>query len=648
MPSFNAIRYHNVYPGIDWLIYGNHRDLLEYDFVVHPHADPARIALAVTGAKRVSVDRDGGLRISVEGRILRQPRPVVYQVSANGTRRLVKGSYALAHGYARIVLGHYDDRRTLFIDPILEYSTYFGGTSSDYGHAIALDTEGDIYVAGEADSSADFQTANPYQAVNFGDDAFVAKFDPSGTHLLYSTFLGGSNGASISGIAVDSAGSIYVAGTTASKNFPVANAFQSQFKGTDEAAEQGFLTKFSPDGSTLEYSTYLGGSGLINSISALAVDSAQDAYVVGYTDSTDFPTTAGAVQGSLTGRLNAFITKFDPSGDSLGYSTYLGGGAADQANAIAVDPSGDAYVDGNTNSTDFPLVHAFQSTNYASANGSTTPTAFVAKLNAQGSALAYSSYLGGDGADVALGIAVDTAGNAYVTGSTDSSDFPTVNAYQSTNQDVAGLGGPSAFVTKVNSTGTTLIYSTYLGGSGGGQGILGDEGRAVTVDSAGDAYVTGYTASTDFPTVNAVQETNDAAAIGATNVFVSEFDPSGSKLLFSTYLGGSGSWGPASSHTSFPFGDIASAMATDGSGDIYITGQTGSANFPTESAFQSTNKTATQYGSAPVAFVAKFGIKSSAPLPAKTSGGGGGIEWEVLMLLTLALPFRRHVSRNDP
>jgi hypothetical protein len=637
VPNYAAIRYRDVYPGIDWVVYGNRRHLLEYDLIVHPHADPARVVLAVTGPGDVSLDRTGALRIDVHGRILRQLQPVIYQVSATGTRQRIEGHYELAHGHVRIAVGHYDHKCTLFIDPTLVYSTYFGGAGGGQGFAIAVDAEGDIYIAGqEATPTAGFPTVDPYQAIDYGDDAFVAKFNPSGTKLLYSTFLGGSNSSPlVKGIAVDSTGSAYVAGAT-SPGFPIVNAYQSQFKATGSGADQGFVTKLSPDGSSLEYSTYLGGSGSINEIDALAINSTGDAYVAGITDSTDFPTTAHAFQGSLRGRGNAFVTELNPAGNGLVYSTYVGGSAFDDAYAIAVDASGDAYIAGMTNSTDFPLVHPFQSTNYASANGSTTSTAFVAKLNAQGTALDYSSYLGGSGGESATGIAVDSTGDAYVTGETESTDFPTVNAYQSTNRDVEGLGGPSAFVTKINSAGTALVYSTYLGGSGGGS--AGDGANAIAVDAAGDAYVTGYTGSTDFPTVSAVQETNNAAP-GAWNAFVSEFNTSGNQLLFSTYLGGSGSVGP----TPLPLGDSASSIALDSTGDIYITGTTGSNNFPTVNAFQNTNEDTTPpYQQA---FIAKFDVKHS---PAQSAtGGGGGIGWDVLGLLTLALGFRWWTRRTE-
>jgi len=652
VPNFAAIQYENVYPGIDWVIYGNRHHLLEYDFVVRPHADPASIALAVTGVERLSLNNEGELLLEVRGRILRQLRPAIYQVSRNGARERIAGWYTLTGGRVRVALGPYDHRRTLYIDPALAYSTYLGGTCCDQGRAIAVDGEGDAYVTGQA-GSTNFPTVDPYQADITGTAgaAFVAKFDPTGTRLLYSTYLGGSEGATIAGIAVDSTGSIYVAGGTASKDFPVVNAYQSQFKGTGQSPGQGFVTKFSPDGSTLKYSTYLGGSGANNGVSALAIDSAGDAYVAGSTNSPDFPTTAQAIQGSLRGLNNVFVTELNPAGNGLVYSTYLGGSGYDSEEALAIDASGDAYVAGSTTSTDFPLVHPFQSTNDETVNGSSNPTAFVAKIAPGGTALDYSSYLGGSGSfDEALGIAVDSPGNAYVTGATEATDFPTVNPYQATNRDAEGLGGTSAFVTKINSMGTGLVYSTYLGGSGGGQGVEGELGFAIVIDATRDAYITGSTSSTDFPTLNAVQETNDAAAIGSENAFVSELDPTGSKLVFSTYLGGSGSWGPNSNRTPIPSGDSAAGIALDSAGGIYIAGTTGSSDFPTLNAYQTTNKTTTQYGAGQQAFVAKFGVEqdeSQPPAPTSHGGGGGTIGWDVIALLTLALGLRRSTRRTE-
>ena len=395
--------------------------------------------------------------------------------------------------------------------------------------AIAVDSAGNAYVTGDTQST-NFPTANAFQAVYGGGtcgfpgvsypcpDAFVTKLNATGSALVYSTYLGGSGedyGGSGQdyglGIAVDSSGNAYVTGYTSSTNFPTKNAFQAAFTavncppGSDPyPCFNAFVTKLNAAGSALVYSTYLGGSGDDNG-SGIAVDSSGNAYVTGYTHSTNFPTTANAFQPAFGGgSIHAFVTKLNAAGSALVYSTYLGGSGGDYGQAIAVDASGNAYVTGQTFSANFPTTeNAFQA---AFAGGTCVSAAsviypcgnaFVTKLNAAGSALVYSTYLGGSGGDSGSGIAVDSSGNAYVTGSTGSTNFPTANAFQAALATCCGY--ENAFVTKLNAAGSALVYSTYLGGSGG------DWGSGIAVDSSGNAYVTGTTQSTNFPTLNAFQ-----------------------------------------------------------------------------------------------------------------------------------------------
>jgi hypothetical protein len=329
----------------------------------------------------------------------------------------------------------------------------------------------------------------------------------------------------------------------------------------------------------LSYSTFLGGSlstGYEQVADAIAVDSAGNAYVTGFTFSTDFPTTAGAFQTTdpgPAGRPSAFVAKLNASGTALVYCTYLGssGGAAG-ATAIAVDGAGDAYVTGSTDSANFPTTPgAYQTTNRG-LNGS--GNAFITELNALGSGLVYSTFLGGDsGAGApgtgATGIAVDGAGSAYVVGNTTSTDFPTTTGAPQT----ALLGYSDAFVAKLNAGGSALLYGTYLGGSGGRTGS--DRGSGIAVDSAGDAYVTGFTESADFPTTPGAFQTRFG---GSVNAFVTVVNPSGTAWVYSTYLGGSSI-----------NGDRGAAIAVDSAGDAYVTGDTYSDNFPTTAgAFQTT------------------------------------------------------------
>ncbi|MGA3327934.1 MAG: choice-of-anchor D domain-containing protein [Terriglobia bacterium] len=469
----------------------------------------------------------------------------------------------------------YDPQRALVIDPALGYSTYLGGSSYEYGQVIAVDSTGSAYVAGSTEST-NFPTVNPIQGTLGGSwDAYVAKLNPTGSALVYSTYLGGKNADYGSAIAVDSLGDAYVTGNTASNNFPTVNPIQATLDGTQDA----YVAELNPGGSGLVYSTYLGGSSTENG-QGIAVDSSGNAYVTGYTNSTDFPT-MNPLQLINQGNYNVFVAKLNFIASptplvTLVYSTYLGGSGTDYGYGIAIDSSGNAYVTGYTTSTDFPTVNPFQATNLSLA--SPWENVFVAKLNSTGSALLYSTYLGGGGQDIGYGIAVDSSGNAYVTGSTSSGDFPLSNPLQGYNYAVEASSNPTAFVAKLNSTGSALIYSTYLGGS------VWDLGYGIAVDSFGNAYVTGRTSSTDFPIANPLQATN----AGGIDAFVAELNSAGSTLVYSTYLGGSST-------------DVGLGIARDSSVNTYVIGNTESSKFPT-----TTGALQTTFGGVEDAFVAKI------------------------------------------
>jgi ELWxxDGT repeat protein len=371
--------------------------------------------------------------------------------------------------------------------------------------------------------------------------------------LVYSTYLGGSNQDCGDDIVVDDAGNAYISGATHSADFPsTAGAYQESYQGDRDA----YVAKLSPDGSQLLYCTYLGGSDGDYGY-AVAVDDSGNAYVTGDTEATDFPTTPKSFQpGYGGGHCDAFIAKLSSDGSALVYSTYLGGSDYDWGSEITVDSSGNAYLAGDTSSTNFPTQNPLQA-----AYGGGYSDAFVAKLNSAGSALIYSTYLGGSDYDWGLGIAVDSSGNAYVAGETRSTDFPTQNPLQA----AYGGGYMDAYVAKVNADGSALVYSTYLGGSGH------DYGCAIGVDDAGNAYVSGDTSSTDFPTQNALQPNHG----GGTDAFVTKLNAAGSALVYSTYLGGSDSEGAWK------------GFAVDGSGDAFVTGGTGSTDLPvTDNALQ--------------------------------------------------------------
>ena len=468
--TFATVRYPGVYPGIDVVYYGNQRRL-EYDFIVSPGADPNAIALAFPGAS-VSIAKRGDLVIAVPGRSVVMHPPTIYQ-KIDGTTRAVSGGYVKRPGdRIGFAVGSYDMARPLVIDPVLAYSTYLGGSSNDAASAIAIDLAGNAYITGWT-TSTDFPTRGARQPASGGRyDAFVAKINATGSALVYSTYFGGSGDDYGQGIAVDASGQAYVAGRTDSNNFPTTpGAYQPV---TGGGGGDAFVAKLDASGSTLVYSTYLGGSGF-DAGYAIAIDAAGNAYVMGHNYLADFPTTPGAYQTTTHGVYDAFVTKLNPSGSGLVYSTYLGGTGDDGGLGIAVDALGNAYVTGTTNSSTFPLQNPRQSTFGGDYD------AFVTKLNPAGSALIYSTYLGGSGKEFGRGIAVDPAGNAYVAGQTASADFPTTSgAFQTTYG-----GSEDAFIAKISANGSVLVYSTYLGGSGG------DAANAIAVDPAGYAYVTG-------------------------------------------------------------------------------------------------------------------------------------------------------------
>jgi len=443
----------------------------------------------------------------------------------------------------------------------LQYATYLGGSGQESGAAIALDAASAAYVTGATDSTDFPTTAGAYRttlnSTNGTDDAFVAKFSPDGSALVYSTYLGGNNYDYSRDVAVDAAGSAYVGGNSASTNFPTtAGAYDMTLNTQVVNTYDAFVTKLSADGSSLEYSTFLGGRGE-DSAAALVLDSLGQVHITGATSALNFPVTPSAIDGSFNGGrggADAFVAVLSAAGDNLIYGTYLGGstaGGEDSANAIAVDASGAAYITGWTYATNFPTtVGAFGTTLNFDLD------AFVTKVNPDGASLAFSTYLGGSASDEAHGIAVDSAGAVYVTGNTNSTDFPTTaGAFDRTFNG----GSSDSFVVKLNPDGATLAYSTFLGGSSGE-----DRTAGIAVDGSGSAYVAGYTDSSNFPTTPGAYSTSSNSS---TSAFASKLSADGSGLVYSTFLGGSGQ-------------DGATAIAVDASGNAYLTGYTLSAEFP--------------------------------------------------------------------
>ncbi len=468
-----------VYPGIDMRYYFEGGQV-RFDWVVRPGADPGVIRVEVEGADRVEVDREGRLRFWTRFGEAGLADLRVYQAQDG---REVSAHFVRVGETCAIALGPYDRTQTLVIDPIV-YATYIG-KDAVWGTAIAVDGARHAYVTGYTSSAEFSTTSGAYQRVMKGDpDAFVAKLSVDGRSLVYATYLGGSGREEASSIAVDGAGHAYVTGKTGSTDFPVTNGAYQTIKSGQASELDAFVVKLSVDGSSLVYSTYLGGSASEES-RGIAVDGTGHAYVTGWTTSSDFPVTNGAYQMRFVGGMSTgnpydvFVAKLSLDGGGLVYSTYLGGSGADESRGIAVDAAGHAYITGKTESTDFPVTNgAYQTTNRGSDD------AFVTKVSVDGSNLVYSTYLGGSGGDVANGIAVDEAGHAYVTGGTYSEDFPTAGSSSQANR----LGyGNRVFVAKLSVDGTSLVYSTYLQG----EGAEDTEGHGITVDRLGCVYITG-------------------------------------------------------------------------------------------------------------------------------------------------------------
>jgi Beta-propeller repeat len=577
---FAKVNVRDIYPGVDLVYYGNQRQL-EYDFVVAPGTDPHSIRMNFAGVKKLSLDTQGGLVLNINGNEIRLQKPRIHQ-EIDGSRREISGSYSFKNKQeVSFEIDTYDTSKPLVIDPTLSYSTYIGGS---FGYGIAADAAGNVYVTGQAGdfptTAGAFQTVRPspygsgfvtklnptgsaliystylggtsdtdayaiavdaagnayvvgYAGPGFPTtpgafqtadkskipsiNAFVTKLNPTGSALVYSTYVGGSMWDAANAIALDATGNAYVTGSTASSDFPTTlGAFQPIYRASAQS-RNAFVTKLNADGTALLYSTFLGGSNWDQG-NGIALDTQANAYVTGTTCSANFPVTPLSFQmlylgspfsqGPGAGPCNAFVTKLSLStlAQPVYYSTYLGGTGGDQAAGIAVDAQDNAYVAGTTCSLDFPVTPlAFQPVSHFQCD------AFVTKLNPAGSGPVYSTYLGGASWEYSAGIAVDTAGNAYVTGITNSLDFPTTpDAFQAAN------AGASAFLTVLNPSGSApLVYSTFLGGD------RTSKGTSIALDGLGNAYLTGWTYSTSFPTTPGAFQTANQTPHG--DGFVAKF-----------------------------------------------------------------------------------------------------------------------------
>lgn len=526
--NFGKVRYPSVYPGIDLVYYG--RDgLLEYDLVVAPLASTQAVRIAFPDAATVAITAQGHLKLSTATGEVVFHKPVAYQ-QIGGTRRTVEATYRMVgERHVAFALGHYERDAELVIDPLLAYSSFLWGNTTD----VAVDPQGNIYVAGFSPATG-LPTTGGYQTgVKGTRDAFVMKLNPGGNQVIYATYIGGRRGETFGrSVAVDDSGNAYLTGTTTSSSFPTTRvAYQRTY-----ADGSSFVTKLNATGSALAYSTLVNGADL----KAVAVDQTGSAHVVGNASAGTFVTTPGALRATRAGGV---VLRLDATGSAAVYATYLGGTFVEEFNDIALGADGNAHVTGATASSDFPTVNAFQS---ARAGGR---DAFVTKLNATGSALLYSTFLGGSENDYGTALAVDTQGDAYVVGRSFSNNFPvTFGAFQPTK----GHSDPvvsNAFITKLSSTGSSLVYSSYLGGrwcltagvfscfafSSDSEGI--DGATSVAVDAAGFAYVGGYANSVEFPRVDSLHGNIGPTGENERSPFIAKVNPGGDRLVYSSLFG---------------------------------------------------------------------------------------------------------------
>ncbi len=551
LPLYGRIRFTGLFPGVV-ATYGVADQRIKSEYTVSPGGDPQQIVLDYPDAASIRITPDGELLVRRDGIELQEHTPFAYQAEKDGTQTPVDCRFHLSDSHTvTFDLAPYDRTRPLIIDPTISYSTYFGGSGATSITSIALDSATNLYMTGWTEST-DFPINGALQAANRGGvDAFVAKLSASGTALVYATYIGGRSDDRGAGIAVDSSNQVIVTGSTTSSDFPLFSQL-----GAFGGKRHAFVLKLNSVGNSFIFSTYLGGSGQDQG-TAVTVDSSGNAYVVGDTTSTNFPVLS-AVQASLGGKTDAFLTKFTPAGGIL-FSTYWGGSLDEHAGAVAINSSS-IYVAGGTFSANVPVRGAYQATSGGNQD------AFVTQFALAGSPMFYSTYLGGSGGisgspEQANALAVDSSGNMYVAGVTSSTNFPTTTgAFQT-----AAGGAQDGFVTKINSSGSSLGYSTYVGTYGF------DWIGGLALDSSGNTYLAGYTSGVTFPQVGSLQVFK-----GMYDAFIAKLNPSGNGLLFSTYYGGTGA-------------DQANAIAVDASGNMFVAGQTASFDLPTQTPIQSAN-----------------------------------------------------------
>ena len=586
LPTYSGIAYRELYPGIE-LRYEGTDGNLKSTFHVASGVDPSAIIWKYKGAEDVIVDESGKLVITLPsvvegelGKTLIEQAPIAWQEANGGNRVMVPVRYAVDKKDKKVSFllpNGYDSSLPLVIDPTISYSTYLGGTKTDEADAVTLDADCNVYLTGKTSSSAFPTTPDAYQTNQPNEDVFVSKLNAAGDTLLYSTYIGGSGDDHAWDIGLDSQGRITIVGETESSDFPTWNAYDSNYHaGTcdSDSCDDVFVTQLTVEGNSLRYSTYLGGNADDEAL-AMALGPDDKIYLTGITRSSTFPTVNGYDTsfggGTCSGYPceDVFVTKVDPAltgAASLPYSTFLGGSNYDKGRGIAIDSAGYVYVTGYTRSDGLATPNAYQLTRIDDSD------VFIAKFDTTVSgsnSRLYTTYLGGDDSDHAHGIALNGADQVYVTGYTESLDFPTHNPFD----DLEGMCGSDycldAFVTHLNIANNTLVYSSFLGGS------ADDEANSITVDNAGNAYITGYTESTNFPLQNEIQSQKGADSCSSppcADAFITKVNAAGTALVYSTYLGGSAE-------------DYGTAIVVDGLGGVYVVGYTYSSNLFTTPTF---------------------------------------------------------------
>lgn len=549
VPLYSEAVVSDIYDDVDVRYYFD-AGRLRYDFIVHPGADVSQICMRAEGTSDISVNEKGELVIPTRFGPVTQAKLFTFQ-NVNGAKQEVSSRFVVNGNTIRFSVGTFDTQNDLIIDPVL-WSTFIGGGGTDQMQAVEIDGSGNVCLAGISSAGTFPVTAGVYDASYNGGtyDVVAAKLNPSGTTLIFATFIGGSNTDQANSVKVDAAGNFYLGGFTASNDYP---ATAGAFDQTANGANDCFVTKLNATGTALVYSTYIGGAGA-DICYGIALDAGGNVYVGGNTTASGYPVTAGAFDVLYEGTSDIIVTKLNPTGTALVYSTFIGGATGEVAYAICTDASGAAYITGYSSSVNYPTTAGAYSQTYVGG----ASEGIITKLNAAGSALVYSTHIGGVSDDRLNAIAVDGSGNVYVAGYayTGVTNYPTTaGAYDQTYNG----GTCDIVVTKLNSAGSALTFSTFIGGSGN------DFATGVAVDGFGNVTVTGYVASSNYPTTaGAFDQTYNG---GAYDVPVSKLDATGATLSYSTFLGGAGD-------------EYGTAIGVDASGGVYVTGSTGSTAYP--------------------------------------------------------------------